>query len=123
LAGRIRIAAPGPHLTLCLNVAEYKQALKHLKVAPVDEWIKNSHANATVYTIASPAGLACIVCLNGYENHNPIEVAGLLVHESVHIWQEYCDYYGETQPGSEQEAYAVQALAQELMAEFARRLA
>ena len=106
-----------------MSEAEYKQALKHLKVAPVIEWIENPHASATVHIIASPTGLACIVCLSGYENRNSVEVAGLLVHEAVHLWQEYCDYYGATCPGSEQEAYVVQALTQELMAEFARRQA
>jgi hypothetical protein len=34
----------------------------------------------------------------------------------------YCDFYGEKAPGREQEAYAVQSIAHELMAEFARRM-
>jgi len=67
--------------------------------------------------------MACIVCLDDWQGRNPIEVAGLLVHEAVHIWQSYCDDIGETDPGREQEAYGVQAIAQELMAEFARRVA
>lgn len=62
------------------------------------------------------------MCVRGWENRDPVEVAGLLIHEAVHIWQEWCEYYGEVAPGREQEAYAVQAIAQELMAEFARRV-
>jgi len=44
------------------------------------------------------------------------------VHEAVHAWQEWCDYYGELTPGREQEAYGIQSVAQELMAEFAKRM-
>lgn len=117
-----RISAPGPYLTLCLSEGEYEAALKDMGVVAVDSWIKTPHANATAHNIASPKGLACIVCMSGWENRNPIEIAGLLVHEAVHAWQEWCDYYGELTPGREQEAYAVQAISQELMAEFARRL-
>jgi hypothetical protein len=40
----------------------------------------------------------------------------------VHVWQQHCEDIGERNPGSEQEAYAVQAIAQELMAEYGRRL-
>ena len=46
----------------------------------------------------------------------------MLVHEAVHVWQAYCREIGERNPGDEQEAYAVQSIAQELMAEFARRM-
>jgi hypothetical protein len=51
-----------------------------------------------------------------------VEIAGILVHEAVHIWQEYCDFYGEDKPGREQEAYAIQFIAHELMTEFARKV-
>ena len=117
-----RISAPGPFLCLCLSEDEYKAALKDMGVGAVDNWIKTPQANATSHHIASPKGLACVVCLAGWENRNPIEIAGLLVHEAVHAWQEWCDYYGELTPGREQEAYGVQSVAQELMAEFARRM-
>ena len=62
-----------------------------------------------------------MVCVDALDGRNGVEVAGMLVHEAVHIWQEWCDHYGETNPGREQEAYAIQAISQELMAEFARR--
>jgi predicted Zn-dependent protease len=65
----------------------------------------------------------CVVCVQGWENRDPIEIAGLLVHEAVHVWQEHAYSIGEDTPGSEQEAYAIQAVAQELLAEFARRQA
>lgn len=117
-----RIAAPGPYLALCLSEVEYKAAVKHCSIEGAAPWIKSAHADATAHNWASSKGLACVVCLQGWEGRNPVEVAGLLVHEAVHVWQEYADYYGEDCPGREQEAYAIQAISQELMAEFARRM-
>ena len=63
------------------------------------------------------------MCLEDWRGRHPVEVAGLLVHEAVHIWQQYADRIGEDEPGREQEAYAIQAISHELMAEFARRMA
>jgi len=117
-----RISAPGPHLCLCLSEAEYKKAMKHLKIEDSPRWISNDHANATAHNIFSSRGLVCVVCLGDCSGRNAIEIAGLLIHEAVHAWQEWCDYYGEKNPGSEQEAYAVQSIAQELLAEYARRI-
>lgn len=116
-----RIAAPGPYLTLCLHEDEFRQALRKLGDSASGSWVSQG-AQATMWHLDSPRGdLCCIVCLSDWAGRNPVEVAGLLVHESVHIWQQYCRRIGETNPGDEQEAYAVQSIAQELMAEFARR--
>jgi hypothetical protein len=117
-----RISAPGPYLTLCLSEKEYEGAMKALKVKHYGPWISTPQASATTHNLSNEDGNLCaVVCLSEYAGRNPVEVAGLLVHEAVHVWQEYCDFYGEKFPGREQEAYAVQSLAQELMAEFARR--
>ncbi|HEY8878290.1 MAG TPA: hypothetical protein VIN03_12040 [Roseateles sp.] len=118
-----RIAAPGPFLALCLTEDQLVSACRDLKVKPPGYFIRNDHSHATVHHYDSPFGLACIVCVRGYDEHTPVEMAGLLVHEAVHIWQEYADHIGERNPGREQEAYAIQAIAQELMAEFARQVA
>ncbi len=118
-----RIACPGPYLTLVLSQDEFDAAMKHCKVPVGTPWIKNGHSHATSHHLRDPKGnLACVVALSDHEGRDPIEVAGLLVHESVHVWQEYCESIGEDQPAREQEAYAVQAIAQELMAEYARRM-
>jgi hypothetical protein len=79
--------------------------------------------NATVHHASNPKGeTVCIVCIDQSLDRNAIEVAGLLIHEAVHIWQQHCDDIGESDPGREQEAYAIQAISQELLAEFARRM-
>lgn len=56
------------------------------------------------------SGICCIVCMDGYQEHSPVEIAGLLVHEAVHVWQRYCESMGEESPGAEQEAYGIQPL-------------
>ena len=118
-----RISPPGPHLCLCLSEAEFLSAMRHLRVLNIPKWMATEQANATAHHVRTPCGkLSVVVCLSGWRGRNPIEVAGLLVHEAVHAWQEWCDYIGEAAPAREQEAYTVQALSQELMAEFARRM-
>lgn len=116
-----RIAHPGPYLTLCLSQAEFRSALLHLKSPDLPRWV-NVGAHATTHTFEhEDYGIACVVCLNDYSKRSAIEIAGMLVHEAVHVWQHYCDDIGERAPGAEQEAYGIQVIAQELLAEYARR--
>lgn len=118
-----RIAHPGPYLTLCLYEAEYHAAMEHLRIQGPPAWIMGPQADATAHYCTRPdTAPAVVVCLRGWQGRDPVEVAGMLVHEAVHVWQEYAAGIGERNPGSEQEAYAVQAISQELMGEFARRM-
>lgn len=97
--------------------------MRRLKAPSIPRWLASERSKATSHFFShEDHGLVAIVCLDGWQDLHPIEVAGLLVHEAVHVWQEHCDSIGERSPGSEQEAYAIQAISQELMAEFARRL-
>ena len=116
-----RVAAPGPFLCLCLTEPEFRAAVSKIKCVPTPEWCSKDAATH-VFKHGGSGDSTCVVCMRGWEGRNPVEVAGLLVHEAVHVWQEYADSIGERAHGAEQEAYAVQWIAQSLMAEFARRL-
>lgn len=118
-----RIAAPGPYMTLCLSEAEFRAALAKLTPPCVPAWM-NAGADATTHFFDNQDKKTCaIVCLGKTDGRNAIEVAGLLVHEAVHVWQQHCEDIGERKPGDEQEAYGIQSIAQELLAEYARRVA
>ena len=116
-----RIGREGPYLTLCLSELEFHGVAKRLGIR-TGGWL-NARADATMHSFHGPRGLCCVVCLGDMSGRTGVEVAGLLIHEAVHIWQQWCDEVGEHNPGAEQEAYGVQAVAQELMAEYARRIA
>lgn len=118
-----RIAWPGPYLCLCLSEAEYLAALSHLGLISCDDEWCGDDAGKTHHARNAKIGVACVVCIRPREGRSAIEIAGLLVHEAVHAWQEYCRDIGEHKPGNEQEAYAIQAIAQELMSEYVRRSA
>lgn len=110
----------GPYYTLCLTEQAYLREVKRMKVAAPDPWVHDGK-DATVHHFTAPHGLASVVCLRYRADHEPLTIAGVLVHEAVHIWQQWCDEVGEHAPGREQEACAIQWLAQELMAEFVRQ--
>ena len=117
-----RIARPGPYLTLCLSAEEFAQAMRDLSQTELPKWV-NDGADAKMHTLENHEGsVSCVVCLRHDVKRTGVEIAGLIVHEAVHVWQAYCRAIGEHSPGSEQEAYGIQAIAQELLAEFAARL-
>ena len=47
-----------------------------------------------------------------------VQIAALLCHEAVHIWQQARDIMGEKSPSSEFEAYSIQRIAQDLMEQY-----
>lgn len=111
----------GPYLALCFNQNDYASVLKHLKLDSVHDFV-NAGANATTHCFTNPEDdLVCVVCLKDDRNRTPIQVASLLVHEAVHVWQNYCAAIGENSPSSEFEAYSIQAISQRLFEEYVRR--
>jgi hypothetical protein len=115
------VAKPGPYLTLCLSEAELRQASKGL----TDEKLPypKTGAMCSTFTKTNTNELCAIVSLSeSAQKRDSIELAALLVHEAVHVWQAYAEHMGETNPADEQEAYAIQSVSMRLMAEYARRL-
>jgi hypothetical protein len=47
-----------------------------------------------------------------------LQVAALLVHEAVHVWQLFRESIGEHGPSKEFEAYSIQAISQRLMERY-----
>jgi len=118
-----RIAAPGPFLTLCLSDEQYQKVMRHCKIKAPGDWISSPYADATTHLLNNQNGEPlCVVCINASDKHDSIEIAGLLVHEAVHVWQKYCDQIGERMPGIEQEAYGIQAIAQELLQSYSEQI-
>lgn len=105
---------------LCQDEDLFKRELKRLGV-PVTDWpsfLKTKRAHATTHFFESETRDCVIVCLGDCKGRSLIEVYGLLIHEAVHIWQAIHESIGERSPSLEFEAYAVQAISQELMAAF-----
>jgi hypothetical protein len=117
-----RIAAPGPYLCLCLDEPSFHAALADCGIKSRPDFMASPHSNATVHFLENHGGnLVCIVALGPCGGRTPVEVAGLLVHEAVHVWQRHCERIGEHRPGDEQAAYGIQAIAQELMQSFSEQ--
>jgi hypothetical protein len=114
----------GDHLCTCFTEQEYYKLLKSLKV-PIAEWDRwlLPESLATTHYFDTPKGSrVSIVCIPIKPEADGIDVATLLVHEAVHVVQEYFRYIGEENPGSEIEAYAIQNVSAALMNAYRDRL-
>lgn len=117
-----RVAASGPYLALCLSAKEFTAALNDLRYTKSrPEWLGDKSGMTHTFE-HERSGIVCIVCLQVKPGVEPIQIAALLVHEAVHVWQQYLSDIGERSPGDEMMAYGVQSIAQELLYEYARRL-
>lgn len=110
-----------PFMTLCLNEREYVEALRTFNEAPQGPWVIEG-SDATTHILSAPGkDDVCIVCLKAPPDADGVMVAGMLVHEAVHIWQTVRRQINEREPSPEFEAYSVQTISQQLMWEYARR--
>lgn len=114
----------GPHLALCLTAEDFAAKAHDEGEEPFpNEWVSaGKHAKVHSFVRKDGKRLA-IVCMSGWEDRDPICIAGLLVHEAVHVWQSFCEDIGERTPSIEFEAYSIQWIAQQLMWEFVRQTA
>lgn len=115
----------GPYLVLVLCEKDFHQALKHLKVPRADwpQWVSGG-ADATTHVMTNEdGGMVCVVALGDCSSKEGVQVAALLVHEAVHVWQNWRESIGEKEPSSEFEAYSIQAISQRLMTAYSDNLA
>lgn len=115
----------GPYLTLVLSEREFHKALRHCQIPREDwvPWIKTVTADATMHWLNNPKKeMVCIVAVRVREGIAGVQIASMLVHEAVHIWQQFRERIGESSPSAEFEAYAIQSISQRLMHAYAERL-
>ncbi len=116
IADRPLLAMPVRY-ALCLSPKDYRRTMKAFGLRdPGDEWVTPGKA-ATCHNWDRDerGGPASIVCMRKPKGVAMSQIAGLLVHEGVHIWQAAREDMGESRPSSEFEAYAIQNIAQELI--------
>jgi hypothetical protein len=103
---------------LCTNEIQFKRELKRLNI-PIKnwpDWISNDKDATVHYFEHSEAhACCCLVCIDKKSQRSPSEVVGLLIHESVHIWQGACEKINANPPCDELEAYSIQTIAQRLI--------
>ena len=120
-----RVLISGPYLALVLSEKEFDKALRDMGIKKGDgpDWIKTPQADATTHWMEHKDGnSACIVALRQKEGVSGIQIAAMLMHEAVHVFQRYCAHIGEHEPSAEFEAYSIQAIAQNLMYAYAERM-
>lgn len=111
----------GPYIALVLNEKQFHKAMNHcqIKTSKHGDWIKTPHSDATVHFLENPKGeQCCIVALRVKKKTDPTSIVGLLVHESVHIWQQFKRRIGEHEPSDEFEAYSIQTISQRLIESY-----
>lgn len=107
---------------LCLDEKAFAAEQKRLKIPKRNrsDFSKTESCGATVHYFAKGDGIekCAIVTMRRKKGVALEQVYGLLVHEAVHIWRAIREDLGEKHPASEQEAYAIQRIAQSLMTSY-----
>lgn len=108
--------------TLCISEKQFNKLLKSMGIAKIKRptYLSTTHANATAHFFESTDTNKerVIICLGRTEGVSEVQIYGLLVHEAVHVWQRVREILGEDHPAKEQEAYAIQRIAQSLIESY-----
>lgn len=113
----------GPYLSLCTSEKEFRAVLDSLDVPLHNRprWVSEG-AHATTHKLESPEHLAAVVCVAAQDHWEGSELAALLAHEAVHVFQLHCEAIGEREPSIEFEAYSIQSICLMLFSEYAKRI-
>ena len=109
---------------LCLDEKEFHAELKHCGIPQslYRPFLVSPRSHAAVHYYSHGDKELAFVCLGDTDDRTGVQIAALLCHEAVHIWQHHAGLIGAgNDHGDEEEAYAIQAIAQALMQSFAER--
>ena len=97
----------------CPNKKAWRKLVKQfgLKDEPWPE------ADGHTHTFQNSSGALCIVVtIQPPKDRSLVEMIGIIAHESTHVWQFVRQEMREDCPGIETEAYAIQAITQNVFA-------
>lgn len=113
------------HYCLITSEAAFNEELDRigLPAHKRSQWISTG-VHATTHHFIHEDKPCAIVCMNPEpEKYTGVQICALLVHEAVHIWQRHASYIGShNDHGDEEEAYAIQNIAQALMESFREQM-
>ena len=116
----------GPYLTLVTSEKEFRRALKHLNVEDDTPYVRPGWQACTHTYVQKNGNVACVVALDVEQvgGSDPVDIAALLVHEAVHVWQAIEDTAGDRRNmfGTEGPAYGIQNISAFLMHEYKDRI-
>ena len=89
--------------------------MNRLKIKDV-EWLPQYKA-ARAWSFENRGHVYYIICIprDSVKKYTLSEVAGLIAHEVMHVWQYIKENIGEDSPGAETEAYFMQNLVAQIM--------
>ncbi len=121
--GRINLMPVGLVVALFTKRDHYKQAMGEIGIREENwhAWPDAGGAWVAHYVDGEKCpGKHIVCCLGDTAGMDGIDIASILCHEAVHVYQCYMDHVGERRPADEQSAYAIQSIAETLMREFVR---
>ena len=116
----------GGYLAFVTTQQEFDQALKDIDLPNhKDDYLPKGWPACTHHFENVNGSVACIVAfsMEHAAKEDPIDVAALLVHEAVHVWQNTESHAGKLGCfGDEGEAYSIQNISTRLMTAYAEKL-
>lgn len=106
--------SPFGHVRYALALS--KKHMKQLGVSSKSFLATEGFGQVTIFAL--PDYTDVVVQIGNWGNRTIHEINAVIVHESVHVWQEIRDRMVESNPSSEFEAYSIQMIALDLMAQY-----
>jgi hypothetical protein len=97
----------------CPDERAWNREMRRLKINDVS--YPTSDACCTTFDKRKSHASCTIVTVSDAKRRPKLQVVGLLVHEAMHVWRRVREYMGESEPSLEFEAYAMQAISQNLI--------
>lgn len=108
---------PEVYLMVSFTIDDYEEDRKSLELDPLNKnEVDEDMIGFTNRIYADSGKLVQLVYIKG---SNPVNtVLGSLVHESVHVAQNYLIHIGEVSPAKEEQAYIVQGIFESLYEKY-----